>query len=415
MSEVINNREQRVNQLKAIIRHLHDGRPADEVRAMLASIVGQTDHAEIAAMEQQLMAEGMPVEEVRSMCDLHADVLRDVMAPVQIRPKIVPGHPVDTFQRENRAIAEASARLRSEFARLEAMPDEGDAAPIVEACRAQVNALFDIDKHYQRKELLLFTFLEQHGITGPSKVMWSKDDEARALLKDLAEALRATGVTTAEWRLVAQTVGEQALAAIDGMIYKEEHILLPLALDLLTREEWGRIWADSPRIGWCLVEPGDEYRPPAAVQPLETVDVPHGRAMQFPTGHLTFEQLRGLFESLPVDLTFVDADDRVAFYSEGPARVFARSKAVVGRQVQHCHPPRSVSTVDRILDDFRAGRQSVAEFWIEFHGRFVHIRYFAVRADEGTYLGCLEVTQDVTGIRALTGERRLLEYDVTAH
>ncbi|MCL4814145.1 MAG: DUF438 domain-containing protein [Vicinamibacteraceae bacterium] len=412
MSEIINNREQRITQLKTIIRHLHEGKPADEVRALLATIVGQTDHAEIAAMEQQLMAEGMAVEEVRSMCDLHADVLRDVMTPVQIRPKIVPGHPVDTFQRENRAIADVTRRLREEFARLAAVPDEGDATPIVEACRAHVNALFDVEKHYQRKELLLFTFLEQHGITGPSKVMWAKDDEVRALLKDLAAALRTDGVSTAEWKLVAQTVGEQLVEAVDGMIYKEEQILLPLALDMLTREEWGRIWADSPRLGWCLVEPGDEYRPPAAVQPTETVEVPQGRAMTFPTGHLTFEQLRGIFESLPVDLTFVDADDRVAFYSEGPHRVFARSRAVIGRQVQHCHPPRSVSTVDRILDDFRAGRQDVAEFWIEFHGRFVHIRYFAVRSDEGKYLGCLEVTQDATALRALTGERRLLEYDV---
>jgi DUF438 domain-containing protein len=115
-----------------------------------------------------------------------------------------------------------------------------------------------------------------------------------------------------------------------------------------------------------------------------------------------------------VDLTFVDADDRVAFYSEGPDRIFARSRAILGRKVQHCHPPRSVHVVDQILDDFRTGRHSVAEFWIPFHGRFVHIRYFAVRDENGQYLGTLEVTQDVTRIRALEGERRLLQYDEPA-
>ncbi|MCL4809279.1 MAG: PAS domain-containing protein, partial [Thermoanaerobaculia bacterium] len=132
-----------------------------------------------------------------------------------------------------------------------------------------------------------------------------------------------------------------------------------------------------------------------------------------PSGHLTIEQLQGILEALPVDLTFVDADDRVAFFSEGPDRVFSRTRAILGRRVQHCHPPKSVDVVERILADFRAGTQSVAEFWLELHGRFVHVRYFAVRDAKGAYAGCLEVTQDVTRIRALTGERRLLEY-VTA-
>jgi hypothetical protein len=414
MSELINNREHRVNALKSIIRHLHEGRSPDEVRRQLAAIVGETDHAEIAAMEQQLMAEGMPVEEVRAMCDLHAEVLRDVMRPVQIRPRIVPGHPVETLERENAALAAVTRELRADLQRLASLGEDEDAGPAVQAARAQVNALFDVEKHYARKELLLFPFLEQHGITGPSKVMWAKDDEVRALLRDLADALRAEGVSTAEWRLLAGSVGQQLADAVEGMIYKEEHILLPLALDTLTREQWGQIWSESPRLGWCLVEPGDAYRPPEARVPDGAVALPRNGPLAFPGGHLSADQLVGIFSVLPVDLTFVDADDRVAFYSEGPHRVFARSKAVIGRKVQHCHPPRSVDVVDRILDDFRSGRQDVAEFWIEFHGRFVHIRYFAVRGEAREYLGCLEVTQDATGIRALQGERRLLEYDTPA-
>jgi PAS domain S-box-containing protein len=126
---------------------------------------------------------------------------------------------------------------------------------------------------------------------------------------------------------------------------------------------------------------------------------------------LSLKQLAAIFNTLPVDLTFVDADDRVAFFSEGRDRIFARSRAILGRKVQHCHPPKSVDVVNRILDDFRQGRQNVAEFWIQHHGRFVHIRYFAVRDEEGTYLGTLEVTQDLTRLRTLEGERRLLQYD----
>jgi DUF438 domain-containing protein len=136
--------------------------------------------------------------------------------------------------------------------------------------------------------------------------------------------------------------------------------------------------------------------------------------IQFPTGHLSLDQLRAIFSTLPLDVTFVDADDRVAFYSEGPDRIFARSKAVIGRKVQKCHPPRSVHIVERILKDFREGRQNVAEFWIQFFGRFVHIRYFAVHGEDNRYLGTLEVTQDLTRLRTLEGERRLLQFESEA-
>jgi DUF438 domain-containing protein len=240
--------------------------------------------------------------------------------------------------------------------------------------------------------------------------MWAKDDEVRDLLKQTARALRQTDSSVVEWQLVASSLGERLAGAIEEMIHKEEQILLPMCRNAFTEEEWADIWLASPRYGWCLVEPQAGYRPPETVlQP--GLALPRSEGIQLPTGNLRIAQLTALFNTLPVDLTFVDADDRVAFFSEGPDRVFARSRAILGRKVQHCHPPRSVHVVDQIISDFREGRQSVAEFWIEFHGRFVHIRYFAVRDEDGAYLGTLEVTQDLTRIRTLQGERRLLEYD----
>jgi len=146
---------------------------------------------------------------------------------------------------------------------------------------------------------------------------------------------------------------------------------------------------DLGRLAALRLVPGgaaEGYRPPeAAVR--EALRLASSEAVQLPTGNLTLEQLAGIFSALPADITFVDADDRVAFFSEGPDRIFARSKAILGRKVQHCHPPRSVDVVDRIVSDFREGRQDVAEFWINFHGKFVHIRYFAVRDREKRYLG----------------------------
>jgi len=409
MSELIDNRAQRVRTLKGIIKRLHAGEAPDAVRSSLKELVCQTDYSEVMAMEQELIADGMPVEEIQSMCDLHSQVTREVL--VQLAPApLAPGHPLDTFRRENEALREVIARLQQAMNRVLETADDGDAGAALLDWRQALNELQDVDKHYQRKEHLLFTCLERHGITGPSKVMWGKDDENRQLLKDLSVALREPDTTVAEWKLLAATTGAMAAASIHEMIYKEEHILFPICLERFTADEWAEIWASSPRYGWCLVEPREGFRP---VDPRGP-DGASSSGVSLPTGMLALEQLVAIFSTLPVDLTFVDADDRVAFFSEGPNRVFARSRAIIGRMVQNCHPPRSVEVVERILTDFKEGRQNVAEFWIQFLGRFVHIRYFAVRREDGRYLGTLEVTQDVGKIRALEGERRLLEYEQPA-
>lgn len=403
MSELIDNRAQRVRQLKSIIKHLHAGKPAEEVKQQLEDVVRATDYSEVVAMEQELLAEGMPVEELRSMCDLHSQVTRDLLVAPPART-VPPGHPVDTFRRENEALRGVLLRMRVARKDIEAMPDMADSSKKLFEWRQAYNELMDVEKHYQRKEHCLFPALEAHGVTGPPKVMWAKHDDTRALLKNLGLALREREAQAGPWKLVGATAGVAVEDSVEEMIYKEENILLPMALGTLTEEDWAVIWHASPKYGWCLVEPQKGYAPP------DQVELKVNGGVQLPTGGLNVAQLTALFNTLPLDLTFVDADDRVAFFSEGPQRVFARSRAVLGRKVQHCHPPKSVDVVDRIVGDFRAGRQSVAEFWINFQGRFVHIRYLAVRDEAGQYLGTLEVTQDVGPIRALEGERRLLEY-----
>jgi len=411
MSELINNQEVRIKTLKEVILHLHQGEAPEVVRQQLKSLVAEVDASEIAAMEQQLMADGISPEQVRSMCDLHAEVLKEVMAEPRAPQVLAPGHPVDSFRRENRALEAVIAQVRAMLAGIRELPDGGTPGELRLALLEAASPLMDVEKHYGRKEHLVFTVLERHGNTGPSKVMWAKDDEVRGLLKGALSALREETLCGAELKFAAGSMLEPALAALESMVYKEEHILFPMALGQFTAEEWGEIWAQSQDYGWCLVAPLEGYAPPRATLPENPLQLPAARAVQFPSGTLSFEQLLGLFNSLPVDLTFVDAQDRVAFFSEGPDRVFARSRAIIGREVQNCHPPKSMATVEKILADFKAGRQSVAEFWIEMGGTFAHIRYFAVRDEAGAYLGTLEVTQDLARLRALKGERRLLQYD----
>jgi DUF438 domain-containing protein len=133
------------------------------------------------------------------------------------------------------------------------------------------------------------------------------------------------------------------------------------------------------------------------------------RRLELDTGALTAQEVNWLLRHLPVDVTYVDQEDTVRFFSQTRERIFPRSPAIIGRKVQKCHPPASVHRVQRILDDFRAGRCDQAEFWIQLDGKYIHIRYFAIRDQGGAYQGTLEVTQDITHIRTLEGERRLLD------
>lgn len=410
MGELIDNRRQRVSVLKEIIQHLHAGAAPELVKNQLREIVRQTDATEIMAMEQELMVEGMPVDTVRSMCDLHSQVTRDLL--VQLAPPlpIQPGHPVDTFNRENAALKEVIGRMRSFLTEFRELEDGTDTTEIIYRLRECANDLMDIDKHYQRKEHALFSCLERHGITGPSKVMWAKDDEVRSLLKQMNQAVHGCATAAGSITQSFTHSAEVALQAVEEMIFKEENILLPMSLQTLTDGEWAEVWMASAHYGWCLIEPRSGYSPQRAAEPASS-SFPKDGTITMPTGHVTVEQLSAVLSTLPLDLTFVDADDRVAFFSEGPSRIFARSRAVIGRKVQHCHPPKSVETVNRILDDFRAGRENVAEFWMNFQGKLVHVRYFAVRDIQGAYLGTVELTQDITPLKAIQGEKRLLQYN----
>lgn len=408
MSELINNRAQRIETLRSIIQQLHQGVPVDRVRQELVELVKVADAGEIAAMEQEIIASGVPVEEIKAMCDLHAQAVSDLIAkPTE---QIPPGHPADTLKHENRAIEEMCRRFRAAVEHLATLSANDAADAAVTTCSDLLNELMDVDKHYRRKEDLFFSMLERHGITGPSKVMWAVHDEARKRLKAVEATLHSDAVGGGAWAAALQAGTDEALMIVERLVDKEENILLPMMLETLTEDEWGEIWSQSPRYGWCLVEPRVGYQPPTPELRSDAVEVPSDRAITFPTGQVDFDQIDAIFRALPVDLTFVDADDRVRFFSEGE-RIFARTTAIIGRKVQNCHPPHSVHIVNQIIDDFRGARQHRAEFWIELHGKFVHIRYFAVRSRDDQYLGTLEVTQDLTPLRALTGERRLLAYD----
>jgi uncharacterized protein len=401
MSEVINNQSQKMETLKAMIRQLHQGKSVDEVKAEFAAMLQDVGAGEIAQIEQALIAEGLPVSEVQRLCDVHVAVFRESL-DAQPPPESTSGHPIHTFRAENEA---AGAILSELLAAIHAADWE--------RARHYMARLQMLDRHYLRKENLLFPYLEKHGFTGPTAVMWGVHDEIRSHCGQLADLLlTAPGDDPEDTKRRARDAFEPVGRTIRDMFYKEETILFPAAIERLSEQEWAAIRAQEDEFGFAFVQPGNEWQP----QPVEGEAAPVAPAAEPPkgalplkTGALTLAQINWLFNHLPVDITFVDQDDTVRFFSETAERIFPRTESVIGRKVQACHPPHSVDRVQRILDDFRAGARDTAEFWIQMGDKFIHIRYFAIRDERGAYQGTIEVTQDITHIRELEGERRLLD------
>lgn len=404
MSEGLNNSKYRQEKLKEVIRELHEGKTVEEVREKFAKVIDGVSPAEIGRMEVQLVKEGLPIEEIQNLCDVHAAVFKGSLDEIH-HPEQVPGHPVYTLKKENEALEEYIEGTLNP--NLEDFKDE-DSEENVLKLREDFNFLWDIDKHYSRKENLIFPYLEKHGVTAPPKVMWGVDDEIREKIKSIM--LKLKNYIGNKRELVEEI--EACVDQIQEMIFKEDSILFPMSLETLTEEEWIAIYKESDEVGYAFIAPEktweDRRIKPRDEESKVEEEVETG-SIKFENGSLSPEELRSIFEVIPGEVSFVDKNDKVKFFSKGEHRIFTRTKAVIGREVANCHPPGSVHMVDKIVDDFKSGKKDSEDFWIQMGERFVLIRFFAVRNEEGEYLGTLEYVQDVSPIRELEGEKRLVE------
>ena len=408
MSELINNSDERKNLLKHMILQLHEGVAPEEVKQRLMELMQKIPYGDVVEVEQELISEGLPETEVLRLCDLHSAVLENSidLSGAKVVP---PGHPVDTFQRENRELEKIVEKLNDLFSRSAAMLKSVGAESYINSLRGLFNSLMDVDKHYRRKENLLFPFLEKYGITGPPTVMWGKHNETRDMLKAAIDALHAPGEVTEEiMNIRIELKLAPAAKAVNDMIMKEEEILFPMTMDKLTDQDWYEIYRQTNEIGYCLYDPNIEWKP-AGIELADNKSADSDN-IQLPSGKFSVEELMSVLNSLPVDLTFVDRNDKVKYFTQGKERIFDRNRAILGRDVRMCHPPSSVHVVDQIIRDFREGKAESCPFWIQMGGKFIHIEYFAVRNEKGEYLGTLEVSQDLTEKRKLGGEQRILSY-----
>lgn len=413
MSELINNRQKRIEVMKTLIRQLHQGLAEQHVKYQLETLLDEADYSDVFLMEVQLIQEGIPSEAILDLCDTHTRVLKGHL-DLQETPETIPGHPVHTFVQENRELTRTTTQIRHLIAKIKAISLEADATPIMDEIHQLLNNLMDVEKHYVRKENLLFPFFEKNELPGPPTVMWGKHDEVRELLKGTLVGFQEVNqFSKIEAEAYNQFAVQSVIDATDEMVYKEEKILYPTALNLLTEQDWYEIYLQSDEYGFCLYEPEFEWTPEGGFHKEFHKPATQDGRIQMPTGSFRLDQLIAVFKALPFDLTYVDQEDTVRYFSPGAGRIFGRSRAILGRKVQYCHPPKSVHIVNQIVKDFKAGKQDRARFWINMKGRMIYIVYYAVRGDSGEYLGTLEVTQDLTDARELEGERRLLAYDAS--
>ncbi|MDJ0762365.1 MAG: DUF438 domain-containing protein [Myxococcota bacterium] len=394
----------RIQAIKKSFMDLHQGQHIAAAERHLQAVTEEIEPHEIAAVGHVLADEGITTKRLLRLCDLHASVLGEVFARTE-HIEVLPGHPMNTYIRENE-------RIQSLITVLSRLKDEmnesdipGDRARCFAEMKKTVSDLKAVETHYARKENHLFPFFERHGLTKPPHVTWETHDTVRDMLRNVIAAVEAADCDAACNQIPALK------SALLDMIDKENRVVFPMALSALTAQEWVDIRKSDDALGYDIVAPEAEWAPntargaPVSVQPDKTSNT---GPILLTTGELTPMQIDLIFGHLPLDISFVDEYDDVRYFNNREDRVFPRGHQVIGRKVQYCHPPKSLPFVNRILSEFRRGNKDEAEFWMQVKDKYIHARYIAVRNDTGDYRGCLEIFQDITHIRTIKGEKRLL-------
>ena len=393
--------KERQKAILKILNFIQDGGELEEAKKMFQAAFDQVDVAEITAAERELIAQGLDPREIQYLCNIHADVFKGNIKENKKNSEFEkPGHPVHTFKLENIVLKSlVNDALLPDLAKWE----KGDKGALSKL-RQELKDLAKIHYHYARKETSMFPIMTKYGITAPPKVMWGVDDKIRKLIGQANLLINQKDIDQVE---VSKAMKETAHEVLE-MIFKEEKIMLPMIDEVASEEDWGNVKNEEEQIGYTLIQKPMNWKPKEKTKndgPL-SVDKLSSLALNFAEGSLNLEQLSAILDLLPFALTFIDENDKVAYFGGG-ANIFPHSKNAIGNSVYSCHLPESIPRVKKIFDDFHQGKKDKYEFWFQprHMGRYLYLQYFAVRKDN-KYLGCLEVAQDDTDIRSWKNEKR---------
>jgi PAS domain S-box-containing protein len=395
--------------IREAIKQLHSGVPPQQVKERFRHVLEGLSSIEIARIEQELAKEGMPREEIQRLCDVHLAVFREQLEKQKMN--LPPEHPLNILMEEHKVMLQLAEKLQTVTKRIQQAASKNYADTDVAELIHLNRDLQDAEKHYLREENVLFPVVEKHGITEPPAIMWSEHDQIRQQKKQLNYLVENYGKIDFErFRKQLGETAETLNEFLPNHFFKENNILFPAALRVVKDDEWPDVRREFDEIGYCCFTPPQVMGKAREKTVKEQVDMGEG-TMQFENGTLTKEEVEAILDTVPVDISFVDKDDRVKYFSKAEKRIFVRTKAVLGRTVQMCHPQKSVHIVNKIVEAFKTGKKDSAEFWITLNNRVVHIRYFAVRDKDKRYLGTMEITQDITDIKKVEGQKRLLDWE----
>lgn len=391
--------------LLKVLHYIQQGGDFATAKKMFKAEFDQVDVAKITAAERELIKQGLDPRQIQYLCNVHADVFKGSIKPQAENPDFtMPGHPVSTFKQENVVIKS----LVNDFLlpNLKKWTKTGKAKTL-DKLKQALNDLATIDKHYARKGVSLFPLMTKYGITAPPQVMWGVDDEIRSYIRDAQKAVDATPVDPERVKDAIQRVSHEVLE----MIFKEEDIMLPMIAEVATPEDWLNVKREEKQIGYTLINPPMNWQPKLPEKSSGPVDIKNLRSffVNFKEGSLNLEQLSAILDLLPFALTFVDENDKVAYFGGGAA-IYPHSKNALGNSVFSCHTPQSKPLIQKIFKDFHEGKRDMIEYWFtpKKMGKTLYLRYYAVRDANNKYLGCLEVAEDITKIRDLSGEKKTL-------
>ncbi len=398
--------------LKEIITQLHSGKSPEELKTKFRQVLENTTPEDIAKIEQELVEEGMPREEILSMCDVHLAVFREQLEQQKPKTPAPAESAINVLMEEHKILQQRLEKLRGIVSSVQKASSFEEVNNEINELRSIAEDFLDAEKHYKREENVLFPILEKHGVSEPPAIMWMEHNKLREAKKQFNNLIQSHGnMNLEDFKKQLTEVANNIIDVLGSHLFKENNILFPTALRVVTDEEWKEARKEFDAVGYPRFTPQQLIKVPQ----IEELKKPKPEALvvlegvlRFETGTLPQDGVEAILKTLPVDITFVDAQDTVRYFNK--SEIFMRTKAVIGRKVQQCHPQKSVHMVNRILSSFKNGEKDVAEFWINMKDKKIHIRYFAVRDGSGKYLGTMEVTQDVTELRKLEGEKRLLDW-----
>lgn len=395
--------------LKEVIKELHGGASPTKVKEKFKEALKGTKPEDIAKIEQELVKEGMPREELQKLCDVHLAVFGEQVQDEELH--IPAGHPISILIEEHRVMLERTERLGTLVKMIEEACDSVYVGDALTELQSIAKDFQDSEKHYLREENVLFPTMEKHGVTEPPAIMWMEHNRIREIKKKVLDIVEAwDGRLYSDFKKQLSEATGPLCSLLPDHFFKENNILFPTALQVVTDKEWEDVRKEFNEIGYADFTPKNvlvAFHAPKTDS--KTTESPTG-TLQFETGSLSKEEIEAILDTLPVDISFIDKDDRVKYFNKAEKRIFVRTKAVIGRSVQLCHPQQSVHIVNRIIEAFTNDEKDTAEFWITMNNRLVHIRYFAVRDRNGKYLGTMEVTQDLTDLKKIEEQKRLLDW-----